>query len=63
MKLGTGETIIVEVQIDSMLEQGWGRVNRVGMSWDDYKQMIKNFLLEKENEDERKHARENSYSE
>jgi len=63
MKLGTARTIIAETQIFAMLDDGWRALDRNGMSWENYREMIEHYLLEKENEDERKHARENSYTE
>lgn len=48
MWLGTAETIIVEAQMSSMLDEAWRRVKRVEMRWDDFKQVINNHLTEGE---------------
>jgi hypothetical protein len=48
--LGTGETIIVEVQVNSTLDRLWTAVVNVDMNWDDFKQMINNYLKEREDD-------------
>ena len=63
MKLGTTRTIIAETQIFAMLDEGWRRLDCNGMGWENYKEMINNYLTNKEQENEHKHARENSYTE
>lgn len=61
MKLGTVRTVIAEAQISNMLDEGWQRLDLNGMSWENYKEMINNYLKEQESENRR--ARAHSYTE
>jgi hypothetical protein len=48
--LGTGETIIAEVQINVLLDRVWDRCIHSEIDWDDFKEMINNYFEERENE-------------